>query len=219
MGKRKLNMFSWSVGLAAALSVLCLIGAVGDSYARYQVNQSESIFYTADQSSQICLGQMVTQEDGTITFDSQAVGSWEKADGKSVLTFTVANGTSEESFDSKDQRVQLRLAGSLGVWDGLQTVSVTLCVPNQDSSDENQPQYDEIPGRAQRITPETPLYNVFGDGWLFTFMDENEEEWTWLLEGEKFSAIQMRLVIEGVELTDPSLLQLTATGHYVPEEP
>lgn len=215
MGRRKMNIFPWSAGLAIAMAALCLVGAAGVSYARYQVNRSESVFYTPQQPAQVYLGEMVTRDDGQTVFDSRAVGSWETVENRSELAFAVANGTSSEDYSQKDQLVQLRLIGSLGVWDGQQTVNVTLCVPSQDQTDENQPQFQEIPGVATRIPQESPLYHIFGDGWMFTFLDENIEETTWLLEGESFSVLQFRIVIEGVELTDPSLFQLTATGAYM----
>lgn len=219
MGRRKLNMFPWSVGLVTLMTALCLIGAVRSSYARYQVNQSESIFYTPKTPTQICLGQMVTDENGQTVFDGQTVGSWTQAEGQSNLTFVVANGTGEDSYAEEDQLVQLRLVGSLGVWDGQQTIQVLLRIPKMGNVDVTQPLYDEIVGQAERISPESPLYNIFGDGWFFTFPDENGEEMTWLLEGESFSIIPMSITIEGIALTDPSLLQLTATGTFVPETP
>ena len=218
MGRRKLNMFPWSAGLAAVMSVLCLMGAVGVSYARYQVNRSDSVFFTPQQSAQVHLGQMAAGEDGQMVFDARAVGKWETVENQSELTFAVANGTSSEEYAQQDQLVQLRLIGSLGVWDGQQTINVMLRVPLQEVTDETQPQYEEIPGIATRIPEESPLYKIFGDGWMFTFLDENIEEKTWFLEGDTFSVLQFSIVIEGIELTDPSLFQLTATGSYVPDE-
>lgn len=215
----KFNTFPWTAGLAVMMTVLCLMGAVGVSYARYQVNRSERIFYTPGKETQIYLGQTVTRGDGQTEFDSQAVGSWETVDGKTVLNFTVANGTSPNSFAQQDQQVQLRLAGTLGIWDGQKTVNVTLRVPRKPLPDEQQMPYEEIPGKGVRIQPESPMYSVFGDGWVFHFPDENGEELSWLLEGGTFSQLPLCMVIEGVERTDASLFQLTATGSYVPDQP
>lgn len=218
MGRRKLNMFPWSAGLAAVMALLCLIGAVGVSYARYRVDWNEGIFYTPRQPAQVYLGQMVTREDGQIQFDSQAVSSWVAVDNKQRLTFSVANGTSAEDFAQLDQQVQLRLVGSLGIWDGQQTVNVTMYVPREAKPGEIPPQLDTFTAQANRILPDSPLYKTFGDGWVFTFLDEAGEEASWLLEGETLSLVHMSIMIEGVELTDPSLFQLTVTGQYVPEE-
>lgn len=219
MSRRKLNIFPWSVGLAAVLMALGLLGAVGVSYARYQVNQTESVFYTPRQPEQIYIGRMTTQGNGETVFDNWTVGSWETVEGQSQLAFTVANGTSGLSYAQQDQRVQIRLAGSLGIWDGEETVNVILRSPREAEPDEDQPQFDEIQGEATRIQKDSPMYSVFGEGWVFTFPDEDGEETTWLLEGGSFSTIPFHILIEGIELTDPSLLQLTATGYFVPEEP
>lgn len=219
MVRWKLNTSPWTAGLAVMMAVLCLMGAVGVSYARYQVNRSESIFYTPGQEAQIYLGQTVTREDGQTEFDAQAVGSWETVDGRTMLNFTVANGTAPDRFAQQDQQVQLRLAGTLGIWDGEKTVNVILRVPGKPLPDEQQMQYEEIPGKGVRIQPESPMYSVFGDGWVFHFLDENGKELSWLLEGGTFSQLPLCMVIEGVERTDASLFQLTATGSYVPDQP
>ena len=218
MGRRKMNMIPWSVGLAAVLVLLCLIGTVGVSYARDRVDWNEGIFYTPQQPAQVYLGQMVAQENGQILFDSQAVSSWTAVGKKQRLSFSVANGTSAENFAPMDQQVQLRLVGSLGIWDGQQTVNVTMYVPREAKPGEIPPQYDTFTGQANRIQPGSPLYKTFGDGWVFTFLNEEGEEASWFLEGETLSLVHMSIMIEGVELTDPSLFQLTVTGQYVPEE-
>ena len=219
MSRRKLNMFPWSAGLAAVLIVLGLMGAVGVSYARYQVNRSESIFYTPRQPEQIYLGQMIDQDNGKAVFDPQKVGSWETVEGKSQLTFAVANGTSGKSYTQQDQQVQIRLVGSLGIWDGEKTVNVLLRVPREAKPDETEPQFDEIRGKATRILKDSPMFSVFGEGWVFTFPDEDGKEMTWLLEGGSLPTISCQILIDGIELTDPSLLQLTVTGYFAPEEP
>lgn len=219
MSRRKLNMFPWSAGLAAVLIVLGLMGAVGVSYARYRINRSESIFYTPRQPEQIYLGQMIDQDNGKTVFDPQKVGSWETVEGKSQLTFAVANGTSGKSYTQQDQQVQIRLVGSLGIWDGEKTVNVLLRAPRKAKPDETEPQFDEIRGKATRILKDSPMFSVFGEGWVFTFPDEDGKEMTWLLEGGSLSTISCQILIDGIELTDPSLLQLTVTGYFAPEEP
>lgn len=219
MSRRKLNMFPWSAGLAAVLIVLGLMGAVGVSYARYRINRSESIFYTPRQPEQIYLGQMIDQDNGKAVFDPQKVGSWEAVEGKSQLTFAVANGTSGKSYTQQDQQVQIRLVGSLGIWDGEKTVNVLLRAPRKAKPDETEPQFDEIRGKATRILKDSPMFSVFGEGWVFTFPDEDGKEMTWLLEGGSLSTISCQILIDGIELTDPSLLQLTVTGYFAPEEP
>ena len=219
MSRRKMNMFPWSVGLSAVLIVLGLISVVGVSYARYQIGWNKSISHTPRQPEQICLGQMVTQENGEVLFNPQAVGSWETVDGLSQLMFTVANGNSLQDYARQDQRIQIRLAGSLGVWDGKETIRVILRVPQQAEPEGTQVQFDEILGNATRIQPDSPMHSVFGEGWVFTFPDAEGKERTWLLEGGSFSAVSMRILIDGMELTDPSLLQLTVTGCFVPEKP
>lgn len=213
MNRRKLKIFPWSVGLVFVLMILCLMTAVGSSFARYQTNQSESLLLTARNPVQVYLGTTVTDaETGETVFDSQAVGSWETTIDSSRLAFTVANGTSTQAYTQQDQRFSVRLVGSLGIWDGSVTVDVTLRIPKE--AEQTDPQFDEIQGTGTRIQPETPLYRTYGDGWVFSFLDEDGEEMTWLLEGETFSSVDMTVILEGTELTDPSLLQPVITGYF-----
>lgn len=217
MGRRKMNMFPWLAGLAAGLTALSLIVGVGHSYARYKESRSESIFYTPGQPAQIYLGQMVAGEEGKILFDSRVQSDWETLEGKHQLSFAVANGPSQEDFAQQNQQVQIRLAGTLGVWDGQQTVNMTMAV-SQQIAEEQTLQTTEYLGQASRIQPESPLYSTFGDGWVFTFVDEEGQEGQWLLDGGTLTNLQITITIEGVGLTDPSLLQLTAIGSYLPDE-
>ena len=62
------------------------------------------------------------------------------------------------------------------------------------------------------INPESPLYDIFGDGWVFSFRNEDGTERSWTLEGGKESVLEMTLTLEGAALTDPSLLQLQITA-------
>ena len=98
-------------------------------------------------------------------------------------------------------------------------MNVLLRAPREAKSDETEPQFDEIRGKATRILKDSPMFSVFGEGWVFTFPDEDGKEMTWLLEGGSLSTISCQILIDGIELTDPSLLQLTVTGYFAPEEP
>ena len=215
MSRRKSNMFPWSVGLCAMLVVLGLVGIVGVSYARYQVNKNAGIFYTPRQPEQVYLGQMVTGEDGETRFDPQAQGYWQTVENHSQLAFTVANGVSADDYAQQDQQVQIRLAGSLGVWNGEKTADVRLCIPRQAQTEESPIQFDEIQGIATRIQPDSQMYSVFGEGWVFTFPGADGKEMTFFLEGGSLSAHSMYIMIDGTQLTDPSLLQLIVTGYFV----
>lgn len=204
MSRGKLNM---RMGLAILLVLLSLTAAVGVSLARYRAEHSQSLYFTLQKPGQIYLGTMATTDEPNIlAFDHRAVGSWKPVDSSLQLELTVANGTSPQDYSREDQRFSVQLVGGLGVWDGTEVAEVTLRVPNAQ-------QYDEFQGTAARIQPGSPLYQTYGDGWVYSFLNEEAEELTWLLEGNRFSRVDMTVILEGSDLTQPSLLQPVITGY------
>jgi len=59
-----------------------------------------------------------------------------------------------------------------------------------------------IEAKSEDIEENSALYNSFGQGVIFRFFDENEEEISWILEGEKFSCKE--IIIEA-DFTDTDL--------------
>lgn len=213
MKRRKSNISLWRLlGLTAVVVIGCLLAATGKSLARYKAETEGSLWFSAQVPEEVYLGKVVQSADGTSSsFDPEAEGSWEMVDGCLQMSFAVANGAEEEEYAEKDQQFRVQLVGSLGVWDGTQTVEVKLLVPTQEDPTDN----EEFAATATRIQPQSPMYSEFGDGWVFSFRDDREEELTWILEGGKFSVCEMYIVLEGTELTDSSLLQLQIVGDYI----
>lgn len=222
MNQRKPNNSLWySLGLAVLLMAGCLVAFTGSSLARYRAEREKTIQFTVRVPDQVYLGTMqtVTDEDtdasgeGTLTFVSSAGASWETVNGVAQMEFAVANGASEEEFAAMDQQIRIRLMGSLGLWTGTETAKVKLLLPAP--TEEDPENCEEIAADVTRISKESPLYKVFGDGWVFTFPDEKGEERVWTLEGGEFSYISMKIIVEDVALTEASLLQLQVTGETV----
>lgn len=228
MKRRKMNISPWyAMGLAVLLAVACLVGATGVSLARYRAEREASVQFKARIPERIYLGKIVCAEGETVgTFDATARGTWEIVDGQTQLDFAVANGISSGDYAQDDQQVYIRLVGSLGIGNIGDTVKVKLLVARQTeladeeaAEDETQPetaavQYDTFEAVAVRIDPESPMYTTFGDGWVFSFPDQQGEEMSWTLEGGEQSCIGMRLVLEGADLTEASLLQLQVSGRF-----
>lgn len=204
MTGRKLNM---RMGLAIFLLLLSLAAAVGVSFARYRADHSQSLYFMVQKPGRIYLGNMATMDEPNIlTFDHRAVGSWKPVDDSLQLELTVANGTSAQDYPREDQSFSVQLVGSLGLWDGTEVADVTLRVRKEGA-------YDDFRGTAARIRQGSPLYQTYGDGWVYSFLSENGEEMSWSLEGNRFSRVDMTVILAGSDLTQPSLLQPVITGH------
>lgn len=229
MEQRKLNISLWCMlGIAVVLMVGLLIGSVGTSFARYRAEREETIAFQARAMESIYLGRMEYPEEDSVdgetdetvetteqekepVFVADAQNYWVTVDDQTTLDFAVSNGISEEEFAQEDMQVHIRLIGSLGIWDGEDTVELTLLVPNEDDPEK----MDEITAEAVRIGPESPLYTAFGDGWVFSFPDEDGEELALVLEGGKQSVIELKLEMENTNFSLTSLLQLQVTGTFV----
>lgn len=231
MNRWKKNISLWSLGLALLLVAAALVGATGTTLARYRAEATEPITFTARPVRQFLLGQLVTGDDGGVSFDPEAQGAWEQTESGYRLTFAVSNILGEDTVAQEDQRIFLRLVGTPGVWDGTDTVNITLLMPAEDVPEEETENsettententeaptepaqtYDTFPATATRISGTSPMYGTFGDGWVFSFLDEEGNERGWLLEGGTPSMLEMTLILEGAALTDPSLLQLQVSG-------
>lgn len=233
MNQRKPNMSPWyALGLAMILMVSALIMATGVTWARYRTEKEETIKFKARTPVTVYLGEVVTGADGTTTFQQTNGSGWKMVDGQAQLNFAVANGTSAQSFESRDEQVRIRLIGSLGILTGEETATIKLVVPVQEEEipqETTDPEQTTEPTEATeatepvvttmefvatavRIAENSPLYTTFGDGWMFCFLNEEGAEITWLLDGGQLSYIDMTVILENGTLTNTSLLQLQVTG-------
>ena len=54
--------------------------------------------------------------------------------------------------------------------------------------------------KAEKILENTALHFEHGDGWVFTFFDENGKEFSRILEGGKTSYIKMSIIVDTTEI-------------------
>lgn len=229
MNRRKKNISLWSLGLALMLVLAAVLGTAGVALARYRAEFAAPVTFTARPASQFRLGRMVPDLlGGDATFVADAQTGWELEEEQYKLSFAVSNIIGDKKYAADDQQIYLRLLATPGIWDGTDTVRIALLmpveeVPETETTDttqstqsteatEPEPQFEEIAATAIWINPESPLYDTFGDGWVFSFLNEDGTERSWTLEGGKASVLEMTLTLEGSALTDPSLLQLQITG-------
>lgn len=200
--KRKLTRL---IAITAVLLVLTAVGAVGVSYARYRYDQTETLTYIAGQPAQVYLGKMTVSANNKPLFDPTAVGAWETVDGISKMEFTVANGTTTKRYTANDIVVSVRVTGGLGMGSAA-AAPITLHIPQEEGEELT------VVGQAERIMPDSPLFNVYGEGWVYRFLTPEGEELQLPLEGGKLNYVNLYITADPATLADPSLLRLTVSG-------
>lgn len=213
MNQRKPNNSLWySLGLAVLLCVAFLVVSTGTTLARYRAEREKEIKFQVGVPEQICLGvvRTITEEEatddlleGTVIFDPEAKPEWGNLESTPQLTFAAANGVSETEYSQGDQRIRLRLIGTLGLWTGTETAAIYLHLPAEDGSNK----VTKVQATVTQIVKDTALYHTHGDGWIYTFRDANGEELSWILPGGKLSYISMTITMEGSAPSSPSLLK------------
>lgn len=225
MNQRKPNRKTWySLGLTVLLCIALLAIATGATLARYRAEREKEVDYRVRVPEQIHLGtvSVVVEEtepegeaDATETtgeteapvttevFTPSSYLVWETKAGVTQLTFAVANGASASDYSARDQRVRLRMIGTLGIWTGSQTPTLHLILPPEEDSDQER----IITATVTPFTKGSALHLAYGDGWMYTFLDEEGEELYWDLPGGKLAYVTHTIVIEGEVPENLNLLQ------------
>lgn len=205
MGRKTCNIL---LGLAVLAVLAGLIAAFGISFARYRADYSQALGFQSQRPGQIHLGTLATADEPQgWSFQPQTQGTWQTRDDEHYLELVVANGISHQDYTHETQNFTLQLVGSLGIWDGTDVADLTLRVYQPEPLDH---EYQDFQATASRIQKGTPLYRTYGDGWVFSFLEEGEQV-TWTLDGSAFSTVKMTLILDGGQLTHPSLLQPIVT--------
>lgn len=194
MNRGKVNISPWLLqGFAAMLVVICLTVAVGISFARYNAGKDADLHFEVGRNASVFLGRLDEKTGNFIREES----AWERKDGGQQLHFAVSNGTSATDHVAADQQICLRVIGSPGVWKENSNAKLTLTVDGM--------KYTAV---VSRIVRGSALYAAFGDGWAFSFRNDQGNELTWKLDGGELTCLEMTLSIEGAQILDTGLLQL-----------
>ena len=70
-----------------------------------------------------------------------------------------------------------------------------------------------LAANPERISENSAMYDVYGDGWVYSFLDMNVEEISFLLEGGKLNYRNFKLNVSGE--VDPSMFSIYVTSDFV----
>ena len=191
MDRQKNSLLRHLLCLALLLCMAALVIATGTTYARYRTDAEAEILFEVKTPSQIVIGTVLTDAEGNEEFDPSGILKWKTEGNTATLEIAVSNGSSGNSV--KDQEIRFRLIGGLGLSVGEGTAEVTLKI-TEDGSEKIF--YSE----AEKILENTALHFEHGDGWVFTFFDENGKEFSRILEGGKTSYIKMSIIVDTTEI-------------------
>ena len=219
MNHRKPNMKMWySLGLTLLLSLAMLLVATGTAFARYRAERDREITFQVRKPEQIQLGTIsVIEKDGDeadlMIFHPSQQLLWKTEDGVTKLEFVVTNGMSVTDYSARTQQVRIRMIGSLGLWNGTAVPEILIIPPQEDGDEE----IAAVKATAEPLPEGTSLYYTYGEGWLYTFLDEEGKELTWELKGGRFDYAEILVTIDGQIPDNPSMLQPYVTAEVMDE--
>ena len=191
MDRQKNSLLRHLLCLALLLCMAALVIATGTTYARYRTDAEAEILFEVKTPSQIVIGTVLTDAEGNEKFDPNGIPGWKTEGNTATFEIAVSNGSSGNGV--KDQEIRFRLIGGLGFSVGEGTAEVTLKI-TEDGSEKI------FYAEAEKILENTALHFEHGDGWVFTFFDENGKEFSRILEGGKTSYIKMSIIVDTTEI-------------------
>lgn len=191
MDERK-PKFSTKTALCCALLLiaLCVLTVGTATFARYAWEFAQTSYQFVPESRRAVslynghlTGELV--ESGTL---SPVSGMWEQTDSGAAIEFSVANGTPEE-FAKEDSYFTVSISAGLAVEDpGALTVSISY-------PDENG-RTVTVTATPERIAEGSMQQTAFGDGWVYRFL-EGEDELRFLLKGNAFYYENFTVTVTG----------------------
>lgn len=190
--ERKNNKTIWYI---AALALLLCLGTIvvsfEESFARYQKTQERELEFSVKAREQVYVGTLADE-----SFIAGADLEWQDVgENKKRLAIAVANAEEESQnsfYPQEDKKITINLLATAGFYNA--EVKLVFTDENGEES--------FIEAKSEDIEENSALYNSLGAGVIFRFFDENEEEISWILEGEKFSCKE--IIIEA-DFTDTDL--------------
>lgn len=196
-----------SVWYFAALALLLCIAffviSVSPAFARYREGFENEIIFEVREPEHICFGSF-NEEQQFVPFTDSEDLKWEISGNTATLTLTVANGTSGTDYFPKDQKINIQLAAG----PGFSETEVSLVFEEGETE-------RTIKGTAAEIEEDSTFYKSYGTGVLFSFNENETEEFSYVLKGGKFSCFTFKITVNIEGLSETSLLQPHITAEVI----
>lgn len=190
MNRQKNSSLRHLLCLALLLCMAALVIATGTAYARYRTDAKAELLFEIRKPAELVIGTVINV-DGNEEFNPEGIQDWKIEGNTATLEIAVSNGT--DSVQAKDQKVRLRLIGGIGLTVGEETAEITLETAENGSE-------KSFKAKSEKITENSALHFEHGDGWIFTFFEENGEEFCWIFEGGKPSYVKMSIKVDISEI-------------------
>ena len=184
----KRNRMLWNqLGLSVVLLFVGILLVTGLTWSRFRSDVQGDQKYIPNVPSQVFLWGEKT-ESGF----AQLPDTWKVDGGTYEVPFTVTNGIyggegQEDLYAQKDLNIYLRVAVTEGIGDA-ENFSMQLRL-----KDETGTFYQAT---AQKIEENAPLYDTFGDGWVYVLRNNEGKEPMFTLSGGEVSCLEATLVYE-----------------------
>lgn len=191
--------------LIVLCAAVCLVLAVGVTYARYQYDfpRQSYLFTPAARDRVVLCGGGVSQDwiDGGNL--PPLPETWEATASGVKLDFGVTNGYVGD-FAQRDQSYTIYLAAGLSI---LEPENLTVTLQWQDGEGQTQ----QLTATALTIEKGSFLYDTYGEGWIYRFYADDREQ-NFFLAGGALNYQNFTITVSGA--VDPTLLDLQVTGRY-----
>lgn len=173
------------LGLSVVLLFMAMMLFVGVAWSRFRSEIQDDQLYTPREPSQVYLWGEKTE-----TGFASLPDTWKADTGTYEVPFTVTNGIygsegQEDLFAENDMDIFLRIAVTEGIANA-ENLSVQLRLKDEAGT--------FYQATAQKIDESSPLYSEFGNGWVYSFRNNDGAEPHFTLSGGEVSCLEATLV-------------------------
>ena len=199
--KRKVKTRLILSAAVVALAALCLVGVTVARIRQTAATENVTLKYSFSADDVHILkagaGGLPVVSGGVYT----APGGWNTVSADKTdytVSFLVSNSAAPNGASGYDQTCEVEVFVTDGAYDASLTVTLTAGSI-------------VITGSGEEVAADSPLYEAYGAGRVYRFVNGAGEAYTWKLPGGSESFIPMTLAASG-DGVDPAALTVIATG-------